>query len=135
MLGSDDTFGKKLILNYLKNYEYLIQLNITKLTTLFENFSEISQIDFLKYESNSYDSGYIFHVDHAAKAPERALSISICLNNKFEGVSLFLIFKEKNIECTKCWGLCYLFLPNFLYPHQVNKITYGTRYAIVAWVI
>jgi predicted 2-oxoglutarate/Fe(II)-dependent dioxygenase YbiX len=134
LFGSDDTFGKKLILNYLK-LRILHSIEHYKANNPYLKISEISQIDFLKYESNSYDSGYIFHVDHAAKAPERSLSISICLNNKFEGGEFIFNLQGEEHRIVQNVGDCVIFPSNFLYPHQVNKITYGTRYAIVAWVI
>ena len=32
-------------------------------------------------------------------------------------------------------GDALIFPSNFLFPHQVNQITRGTRYALIGWII
>jgi len=62
-----------------------------------------------------------------------ALSCSILLNNDFEGGELGFWDNTFKIKPTK--GSVVVFPSNFMYPHQVSKITKGTRYVIVTWLI
>jgi predicted 2-oxoglutarate/Fe(II)-dependent dioxygenase YbiX/alkylated DNA repair dioxygenase AlkB len=85
------------------------------------------------YELLRYNvgEGYTQHTDNFRDAG-RAVSCSICLNDEYEGgeFTFFngaLSFKQKAGDI--------LFFPSsFQYPHQVNKVTSGTRYAIVTWL-
>ena len=62
-----------------------------------------------------------------------ALSCSILLNNEFEGGELGFWDNTFTVKPTK--GSVVVFPSNFMYPHQVSKITKGTRYVIVTWLI
>ena len=93
-------------------------------------------MDILKYEANEFDAGYKFHVDFGHGHTERSLSISICLNNEYQGGEfVFSFFEESKVQIPQNVGDAIAFPSNFMFPHQVNKVTEGTRYAIIAWVI
>ena len=96
---------------------------------------EISQLDLLKYETNDYNAGYKFHYDFGNKVNQRHLSVSICLNNEYEGGEFVFDLPEGQITIPQNMGDAVVFPSNFMFPHQVNKVTKGTRYAIIGWVI
>lgn len=96
---------------------------------------KISQLDLLKYEKNDYSAGYKFHEDFGSTCTERHLSISICLNNKYEGGEFVFNLPEEHYIVPQNVGDALIFPSNFMFPHQVNKITKGIRYALIGWVL
>ena len=99
------------------------------------NIDQISQLDLLKYETNTYKAGYSFHQDFGSKCNERHLSISICLNNEFQGGEFVFDLPSGNYTVPQNIGDAVVFPSNFMFPHQVNKVTKGTRYALIGWVM
>lgn len=99
------------------------------------NISKISQLDILRYDFNEHEAGYKFHEDFGKKATKRHLSISICLNNEYEGGEFVFNIPEGKYTIPQNVGDAVIFPSNFMFPHQVNKITRGTRYALIGWVI
>ena len=103
-----------------------------------KNFSyqRISQLDLLKYETNENKVAYKFHKDFAPGTTETHLSISLNLNDSFEGGEfLFDLGNDSYEQYIQGTGDAIIFASNFMFSHQVNKITKGTRYAIIGWVI
>ena len=98
------------------------------------NIKEISQLDLLKYVSNEYDVGYDFHTDYGTSCNERHLSISICLNNNFTGGEFVFDLPDGKYVVPQNEGDAVIFPSNFMFPHQVNKVTDGTRFAVIGWV-
>jgi len=96
--------------------------------------SEIQEVSFLKYEKNNHKSGYLYHVDQGASVPKRSLSISICLNNEFQGGEFMFDINGEKLNYPQNVGDLIIFPSNFMFPHQVNKIKSGTRFALVTWV-
>jgi len=82
----------------------------------------------LKYEEGQF---FLEHTDMDMYHP-RQLSIVILMNDDFEGGELSF----RNGSYTPCLkkNQIIIFPSNFLYPHQVNKITRGCRYSIATWV-
>ena len=128
------SFGQTIVHNYVKS----------KIFEIFEKYKEknsyadikrISQLDLLKYESNDFNAGYKFHVDFGDKVTERAFSISICLNNNFFGGEFMFDLPEGQIQIPQNEGDAIIFPSNFMFPHQVNKVLKGTRYALIRWVV
>lgn len=134
LLNDETSFGKKLAINYIKT-KILEAVSLYTKNNKFLYVSNLSQLDILKYESNSSSAGYSFHVDFAKDASQRAISISICLNNNFSGGEFMFDLNGEKISFTQNVGDCIIFPSNFLFPHQVNKVTSGTRYALVGWMI
>lgn len=99
------------------------------------NIEKISQLDLLKYESNNFDAGYDFHQDFGRSCTLRHLSISICLNNDFDGGEFVFDLLNGKYVVPQNEGDAIIFPSNFMFPHQVNKVTEGTRYALIGWVI
>lgn len=134
LLDKEKTLGEKIVLNYVK-------LKLIRAVSMYSKIhklpplEKITQIDFLKYDANEFNAGYDYHIDHADRAADRALSLSLCLTNKFEGGELVFKDKDEQHQYVQNVGDCLIFPSNFLYPHKVNKITWGARKSIVAWFI
>jgi len=100
------------------------------------HINKISQLDILRYDANKFKAGYDFHEDFGNKAEERHLSISICLNNEYEGGEFVFKLNDGSLfTIPQNVGDAVIFPSNFIFPHRVNKITKGTRYALIGWVI
>ena len=65
-------------------------------------------------------------------AGSRRLTVSICLNEDYEGGD-FTFFKETKIYKLKK-GDVLVFPSSFMFPHGVQKITKGTRYQLLTWL-
>jgi len=123
------TFGEKICSNAIKE-------KIFTCVSAYKNrydidISRISQLDILKYEFNEYKAGYDFHQDFGDKVSERHLSISICLNNEYEGGEFVFDLPSGKYVVPQNIGDAVIFPSNFMFPHQVNKITKGIRYALI----
>ena len=118
-------FIQKSIFDCVQHYQKLYSVDIDK----------ISQLDLLKYETNKFKAGYHFHKDFGLDCSERSLSISICLNNEYQGGEFVFDLPEGKHTIPQNVGDAVIFPSNFMFPHQVNKITKGTRYALIGWVI
>jgi len=128
-----ETFGERICSNFIQEkifncVEHYQQKHKVK-------SEKISQLDLLKYETNDSDAGYVFHTDFGLKVSERQLSISICLNNQYEGGEFVFETPEGPHTIPQNEGDAVIFPSNFMFSHQVNKVTAGTRYALIGWVI
>ena len=94
-------------------------------------FSQINNIEILKYENNGY---YKYHVDDGSNL-NRALSCILLLNNDYEGGELCFYdqINKKEITIDKKVGRMILWPSNFLFPHAVKPVTKGTRFSVVIW--
>ena len=89
---------------------------------------------------NRYDVGDYMekHVDHihsifdGKRKGIPVLSMIGLLNDDFEGGDLVL-FDDYKIELKT--GDAVIFPSNFMYPHEVKKITKGVRYSWISWMI
>lgn len=129
-----NTLGKKIVSNYIQSKMYEIA-EIYKSKHSYFNFKKLSQLEILKYDANGYDAGYKYHVDFAGSCSERHISISINLNNDYTGGEFVFDMKGDIKQYPQNTGDVLVFPSNFLYPHQVNKIISGTRYALIGWVV
>tara|TARA_R100001129_G_scaffold184909_2_gene171283 strand:+ start:1543 stop:2088 length:546 start_codon:yes stop_codon:yes gene_type:complete len=128
------TLGEKICSNYIQQ-KVLDCKDFYASKFKYLNVSKISSCDILKYEHNEYKAGYTFHTDMGISVSERQISVSICLNNDFEGGEFVFDFKDEKYQFPQNVGDAVVFPSNFMFPHQVNQVTQGTRYAIVAWLI
>lgn len=93
---------------------------------------------FEKIRYNKYETGteMRIHCDHihtlfdGSRKGVPILTILGCLNEDYEGGDLIL-FKDTKIDFKT--GDLLIFPSNFLYPHEVTKVTKGTRYSFVSW--
>tara|TARA_R100000458_G_C8242937_1_gene221494 strand:+ start:150 stop:728 length:579 start_codon:yes stop_codon:yes gene_type:complete len=94
----------------------------------------IMDMSILKYDTGGF---YLPHIDHSFSTP-RTLTIIYFLNNDYVGGSL----NFWNLEKTKIIGSVsavpgrvVVFPSNFLFPHQIENISKGTRYTVIAWAL
>tara|TARA_R110002012_G_scaffold300278_1_gene500004 strand:+ start:1681 stop:2229 length:549 start_codon:yes stop_codon:yes gene_type:complete len=127
------TFGQRILSNYIKRIFFGLADEYQK-KHLHYHYNKISQLDLLKYEANEYDAGYKYHIDHGARAPERSISISLCLNNDFEGGEFNFDFGREHMVPQNI-GDALVFPSSFMFPHKVHKINKGTRYALIGWIV
>jgi|TARA_X000001388_G_C2233095_1_gene124035 predicted 2-oxoglutarate/Fe(II)-dependent dioxygenase YbiX len=127
------TFGEVICLNAVKEKIHDCVNHYKKEHSL--DIKKISQLDILKYEKNNHQAGYKFHMDFGPTVTERHLSISICLNNEYEGGEFVFDLPSGHHAVPQNVGDAVVFPSNFMFPHQVNKITKGTRYALIGWVV
>ena len=132
-LFNTKSLGEKICLNAVKEKVFQCVDHYKNKNNI--HINEISQLDLLKYDANEFKAGYDFHNDFGRKVSQRHLSISICLNNKYEGGEFVFDIPEGHYTIPQNVGDAVIFPSNFMFPHQVNKITKGTRYALIAWVI
>ena len=135
LIRKKESFGKRLITNFviktLKDAVSVYQQDFSQLET-----TKISQLDLLKYETNNYDAGFKWHIDHGAGGvAERALSLFLCLNNNFSGGEFLFNLPNDQLQVQQNVGDLIIFPSSFMFPHQVNKVTSGTRYALIGWVV
>lgn len=110
----------KRVAEALKKYnEYLGLVNFS--------VSHDTGYELLKYLEGT---GYTEHTDDFMQEP-RVVSCSLLLNDEFEGGD-FSFFKN-SLSIKQSMGSALFFPSSFMFPHQVNKVTKGTRYSIVTW--
>ncbi len=128
------SFGKKIITNYL--YSKIFQI-ADMYNEQHDNYTcqKVTQLDLLKYEKNEHKVGYNFHHDQGHKCAERSLSVSICLSNDYEGGEFVFNLDGEHIQYPQNIGDVIAFPSNFMFPHQVNPVSRGVRFAIVSWLI
>jgi len=99
----------------------------------FDGWSGYTNIKFNKYVENKQMAKHCDHIHsmtpgHTIGIP--TLSIVGLLNDNFEGGE-FVMFEDMKFDLKK--GDVLVFPSNFLYPHRVDKVTKGVRYAYVSW--
>lgn len=102
----------------------------------FENWHGFSPLDFHHHEVGNEmvkHCDHIFSLFDGERKGIPTLTIVGVLNDNFDGGE-FAFFHEE-IEVTKLGrGDIVVFPSNFLYPHQVKKVTKGIRHSFVTWV-
>jgi hypothetical protein len=86
------------------------------------------------YELLRYDEGqfYVQHTDSFKTSP-RALTVIISINDDYEGGEFCFFDRELSYKLKK--GSILMFPSNFMYPHEITKVTKGTRYSIITWLV
>jgi len=87
-----------------------------------------------------YETGQFMKI-HTDKYPDAetgslswpAVTFTINLNDDFSGGELNLLDGEMVIKVNARQGI--FFPANFLFPHSVEKVAEGTRYALVGWFL
>jgi predicted 2-oxoglutarate/Fe(II)-dependent dioxygenase YbiX len=87
-----------------------------------------------------YETGQFMKI-HTDKYPDAetgslswpAVTFTINLNDDFSGGELSLLDGELVIKVKAGQGI--FFPSNFIFPHSVEKVTNGTRYALVGWFL
>ena len=86
-----------------------------------------------KYEKGGYMSLHSdnIHHSHGQTFGYPQASVLLFLNDNFKGGE-FLVSEEQPTIKT---GEALIFPSNFMFPHEVKKITQGTRWSIVSWLM
>ena len=71
------------------------------------------------------------HHSHGQQYGYPHLSVLLFLNEDYEGGEFVVADNEYQTEK----GSAIIFPSNFMFPHKVNKIEYGTRWSIVSWLM
>jgi predicted 2-oxoglutarate/Fe(II)-dependent dioxygenase YbiX len=86
-----------------------------------------------RYKENTRMHMHYDHIHSLFTPPVQGiptLTILGILNDDYEGGE-FILFDDYQIETKK--GDIIIFPSNFMYPHEVKKVTKGIRYSLVSW--
>ncbi len=86
-----------------------------------------------KYDKGGYMSLHCdnIHHSHGQQYGYPQATVLLFLNNDFKGGDF--IVSELKLEIKK--GDAVIFPSNFMFPHEVKKVTEGTRWSIVSWLM
>ena len=83
----------------------------------------------LRYKEGQF---YTQHTDSFA-TQQRSLSCSLILNDDYEGGEF--CFWDGTMMHRPPKGAALVFPSNFMYPHEIRKVTKGERYSIITWLV
>ena len=86
-----------------------------------------------KYEKGGYMSLHCdnIHHSHGQQYGFPQASVLLFLNDDFKGGQF--IVSELQLNISK--GDVLIFPSNFMFPHEVKKVTKGTRWSIISWLL
>jgi predicted 2-oxoglutarate/Fe(II)-dependent dioxygenase YbiX len=100
----------------------------------YKGWQGYTEIRFNKYLKSKKMAKHCDHI-HSMFDGERkgipTLSVLGILNEDYEG-GKFIMFEDQEIKFKA--GDLLIFPSNFLYPHEVEPVTKGTRYSFISWV-
>ena len=110
-------------LKVLDIYNKVHSVNCTRLTDFRVN----------RYNSGGFMSEHIdnIHHSHCQQYGYPHLSVLLFLNEDYEGGEFVVAENEDQTEK----GSAIIFPSNFMFPHKVNKVEYGTRWSVVSWLM
>lgn len=76
---------------------------------------------------------YKQHVDDFGRMAFRRLSMSIVLNDEYEGGKFSFFDNQYQLDVKKNQAI--IFPSSWLFPHQITPITAGERWALVSWFV
>lgn len=83
----------------------------------------------LRYKEGQF---YTQHVDSFLEQ-QRSLSCSLVLNDDYEGGEF--CFWDGTMMHRPPKGAAIVFPSNFMFPHEIRKVTKGERYSIITWLV
>ena len=112
---------------------YEILQKVAKMVNLYFKYdlTGIEKAQIMHYKAPS--AGYKYHIDLEANEKEtsRKVSVSILLNDEYEGGEICFRTSEEG-TCQKPSAGNVIAFSSFI-PHKINPITSGERYAVVVW--
>lgn len=81
----------------------------------------------LRYTEGQF---YTAHTDYLTGSP-REVACSFALNDNYEGGEFAFFDRQLKYKIPK--GAAIMFPSNFMYPHEIMKVTKGTRYSLITW--
>ena len=109
-----------IILKYKKNYPSL-------------EINSLTDFRITKYKEGGFMSKHVdnIHHSHGQSYGYPQLTGLLFLNDNYEGGVIKISGESFNTKA----GSAILFPSNFIYPHEVTKITQGERYSITCWML
>ena len=130
IINRKNSYTRKKILSEINNNiilsieDYMNHLNINHLP-----LSEHTGIQFRKMLEGDH---YLEHDDDKAGLSYNKITISISLNDSYEGGHLNFFNDTFTIKHKK--GDIVMFPSSFLFPHSVSKVEKGIRYQLITWL-
>jgi predicted 2-oxoglutarate/Fe(II)-dependent dioxygenase YbiX len=121
-----DQLGRMLVEAHMKYNIGVLAREYKKIHPDFE-CSTIEDIGLLRYTEGGF---YTQHTDSHTTYP-RALTAIWAINEDYEGGEWGFFDNRISFKLNKGDAMC--FPSNFMYPHQINPITKGTRYSAITW--
>ncbi len=86
-----------------------------------------------RYDVGGFMSEHIdnIHHSHGQQYGYPHLSVLLFLNEDYEGGEFVVADNEYLTEK----GSAIIFPSNFMFPHKVNKVEYGSRWSVVSWLM
>ena len=114
---------RKVVSLYQKKHPYMKYFNPNRTTDFRVN----------KYEEGGFMSEHAdaIHHSHGQHYGFPEVSVLLFLNEGYEGGEFIVadtLYKPKKNSAI-------IFPANFMFPHYVNKVTKGTRYSIITWLM
>jgi predicted 2-oxoglutarate/Fe(II)-dependent dioxygenase YbiX len=120
---------------YYDDIKKSVLKTIKKYSNQHKNFSCIHHTDFRinKYSEGGFMSEHVdnIHHSHGQQYGFPQATILLFLNDDYEGGEI--IIANKQFEPEK--GSAIIFPSNFMYPHEVLKVTKGNRWSMVCWLM
>ena len=110
-----------------------ICVDMSYMNKWFNAWSGYSLARFNKYSVGTEMKVHCDHIQSLFDGNKKGipfLTVLGLLNNNYEGGKFFLCGEEVDMST----GDVIVFPSNFLYPHEVKKVTSGERYSFVSWV-
>ena len=99
----------------------------------FDSWNGFTYVRFNRYEEGQKMNIHCDHIHTVFKDSHSGiptLTILGCLNEGYQGGEL-IFWEDEKVDLPA--GSIMIFPSNFLYPHEVLPVTYGTRYSFVSW--
>ena len=122
-------------LPYYKDIEKTFKFCVDDYIHFHDNIKSTEYTDFRinRYGEGGFMKSHIdnIHHSHGQTFGYPQATVLLFLNENFEGGE-FLVSEEQPTIKT---GEALIFPSNFMFPHEVKKITKGTRWSIVSWLM
>ena len=114
---------KEHTLNVLSNYQKIHKVVCKRYTDFRIN----------RYSSGGFMSEHIdnIHHSHGQQYGYPHLSVLLFLNEDYKGGEF--VVADNEYKTSK--GSAIIFPSNFMFPHKVNNIEYGTRWSVISWLM
>ena len=120
---------------YYEDIKHSVTLAMSKYMEKHKYIACIRHTDFrlIKYSEGGFMSRHIdnIHHSHGQEYGYPQASALLFLNDDYEGGH----FHISGLRYETKKGSAIIFPSNFMFPHEVNLVTEGTRYSIVTWLM
>jgi len=120
-----------------KYYEEMKEHTLNVLST-YQKVHKVVCQRYTDFRVNRYGSGGFMsehtdniHHSHGQQYGYPHLSVLLFLNENYKGGEF--VVADNEYKTNK--GSAIIFPSNFMFPHKVNKIEYGTRWSVISWLM